>query len=50
MLTVACGSDGSEDLAAQLVAANEEIEEIAAAKDALAESNSDLERKLAQLE
>lgn len=67
MLAAACGTDNSEDLAAEaaeakqmitvledirdeLATAKEEREEIAAAKDALAESNSDLERKLAQLE
>ena len=49
ILAIACGGDGSEDLATQLAAANQEIAEIADAKDALAESNDDLERKIAQL-
>ena len=67
MLAAACGTDNSEDLAAEaaeakqmitvledirdeLATAKEERDEVATAKDALAESNSDLERKLAQLE
>ena len=67
MLAAACGTDNSEDLAAEaaeakqmitvledirdeLATAKEERDEVAAAKDALAEFNSDLERKLAELE
>lgn len=49
ILAIACGGDGSQDLATQLAAANQEIAEIADAKDALAASNDDLERKIAQL-
>ena len=50
MLTVACGGDGSEDLAEKLAAANQEIKEITAAHDALTEANAALESKITELE
>ena len=49
MLTVACGGDGSEDLAEKLAAANQEIKEITAAHDALSEANAALEGKIDRL-